>query len=317
MSTLTLEEKELLAEENYNLIHHFAQKYYSPKFNYDDIFGAASMGMTKALNTYDSNKKVKFVTYAARCIINEIFQFMRRERKHLNNVSIDQPITTDEKGNDLTILDVISTQERELDWREISPIVNQVLKGLSERDRKIMLMFFENKTQGEISELLGISQAQVSRIIRKVLEKIKKEYWRGEMDMPRVPILTAEEYQELREQGKTDTEIAVMKNTSPAYIYQLKKKWFKDENKPADNEKETQAIETPKEDKAAEYERLMAELQNELASLREENDNLIKQTHEDSYMIENMKKNIENLDKTLRRYEEENKALRQLVALWI
>ncbi|MBO0961991.1 sigma-70 family RNA polymerase sigma factor [Neobacillus sp. MM2021_6] len=248
---LTDEEKENLAGNNWRYIHYFAKKYHSSQWDYEELVSAGTLGMTQALNTFDTEKEIKFSTYSARCITNAIFMYMRREKKHLGNISIEQPISTDERGNDLTIIDLLSVEEKEFDWREISSTVNKVLNKYPNRTRKILTLFFENKNQREIGKLLDLSQSYISRIIKAALTEIKKEYWRGE---PQMAVITVEEYKKLKEEGLTDTQIAIKKNTSPSYLSALKKKWDKVQERPVEMDEQVPETHTVAVDKTAEYE---------------------------------------------------------------
>jgi RNA polymerase sporulation-specific sigma factor len=360
MGSLTVEEKETLAEENYKLIHHLVRKYGNRSYNYDDLYGAGQLGMVKALNTFDTSKDIKFATYAARCIVNEIFMVFRRENKHMSNISIDTPVAADQDGGEVTILDFISAPVEEDEIAEVNPAVTKVVKRLNERDQTVLKMFFEGKSQKEIGESLGYAQSYISRIMRRTFEEIKKEYWRGENDT--MAAITLEEYKKAKDEGKTDKRIAEEAGITPAYISQLKNKWFADTVKPVVEKVKEQSNVSPRMEKESELQAIVNELSEELeknkktislleaqvkelentkaacSDIEEETSKLQEElTHErkaklwaqEEYsrvqtqlektdaMFENMKQiQLEN-QKTISRYVKENKALRELVALWI
>jgi RNA polymerase sporulation-specific sigma factor len=309
---LTEEEKETLANENFRYIHYFTKKYHTPQWDYDDILGAATLGMTSALNTFDKDKGIKFSTYSARCITNAIFMFMRREKKHLYNVSIDQPVTSDEKGNDLSILDLLKSAEKEIDWREISPVVNKVIFGLSERNRNIMRMFFENKSQKEIGDAFGLSQSYIARIVGRVLQDIKKAYWRGDEDMPKI---TAAEYIKLSNNGLTDDEIARSINTTKNYLGSLKRKWGLNTPQRSVEKKKTPAYQDTKE---ADYSQMIAELKSELQdrdTYIQSRENLIdtleNRVSESQAELSNIKASYADIDNEMASIKKENSELRK------
>ncbi|MDF2651731.1 MAG: polymerase subunit sigma-70, partial [Paenibacillus sp.] len=248
-------EKDTLAEKNWRYIHYFAKKYYSPQWNYEDLVGAATLGMTKAINSFDERNGAKFSTYSARCITNEIFMFMRREKKHLSAISIEQPIGYDEKGNDYTIIDTLQSEEKEMDWREISPIVNKVLGNSPRRTQKIMRLFFENQTHAEIGKRLGLSQSYISRIIKRELQEIKREYWKGEKY---VATITLEQYKKLKDEGLSDKQVAESVGVAAPTLSYYKKQWF-----PA-TKKTVVAKDSKETDKSVEYESLIAKLKEQL-----------------------------------------------------
>lgn len=262
MATITADQKEQLANDNYKLVHYFVRKYNDGKYNYDDLVSAGNVGFTQAINTFDESKGVKFATYASRCIINQLFMFMRKEKKHLNNISIDTPIFTDKDGSEMTILDTLTTEEEETDWQDINSVVSRMMKQFGEQERNVMGLFFKERNQREIGNELGLSQSYVSRIVKKSLKKIKKEYWRGEKDI--MPKLTIEEYQDLKAKGMTDKEIASDKGMAPAYVSQLKKKWFKEVQKPVVEKVKQLPEVSVKQDKTSEYAALISELSDKV-----------------------------------------------------
>ena len=151
--------KEKLIEHNLRLVAHIVKKYNSPDRDLDDLISIGTIGLIKAVNTFDLNKGGRLVTYAARCIENELLMMIRQEKKILREVSLYEPIGTDQEGNHISLLDIISTEEAEL--------IEQYLHK-----------YYGNEphTQKEVAAMMGISRSYVSRIEKKALEKLRSSY---------------------------------------------------------------------------------------------------------------------------------------------
>lgn len=187
MPQLTPEEKEIMAEENKSLIHYVANKFRNTKLSYDDLYGAALLGFTKALNSYDSDRGAKFSTYAVNCMKNEIRFFLRKERRQSDHtVSYNIILSVDKNGNDFELYDILSDPNPEnTDIQEMMVLeenrndVLQAIEQLSEIEQYIInhrygLNGCEFRTQKEIAQAVNMSQANVSKIQKNCMKKIRK-----------------------------------------------------------------------------------------------------------------------------------------------
>ncbi|WP_041459167.1 RNA polymerase sporulation sigma factor SigE [Ammonifex degensii] len=178
-----------LVERNLRLVVYIARKYESTGINLEDLVSIGSIGLIKAVNTFNPQRKVKLATYASRCIENEILMFLRRQSRTLRQeVSFDEPLNTDWDGNELLLSDVLGTEgdvtsrhlEEEVDRR----VLKLALASLSGRERVIMELRFglgadgEEKTQKEVADLLGISQSYISRLEKRILKRLRREICR-------------------------------------------------------------------------------------------------------------------------------------------
>ena len=174
-----------LIEHNLRLVAHIIKKYYSANENQDDLISIGTIGLIKAVSTYDCEKGNRFATYASKCIENEILMYFRSLKKTSGELHFDNPIETDKDGNTLTLMDIISDDddicdEIELKIRSIQ-LYEFIDKSLDRRESEIIVMRFGlyNKppmTQREVAKKLGISRSYVSRIEKKALEKLRKCY---------------------------------------------------------------------------------------------------------------------------------------------
>lgn len=187
MPQLTEDEKEIIAEENMSLVHYVANKFRNTKLAYDDLYGAALLGFTKALNSYDSERGAKFSTYAVNCMKNEIRFFLRKERRQSDHtVSYNMVLSTDKNGNDFELYDIISEKNDDnpdvqeimiLEENRIATV--EAVSRLTELEQFIInhrygLNGCDFKTQKEIAEEVDMSQANVSKIQKNCIKKIKK-----------------------------------------------------------------------------------------------------------------------------------------------
>ena len=177
--------KSVLIERNLRLVVYIARKFENTGVNVEDLISIGTIGLIKAINTFNPEKKIKLATYASRCIENEILMYLRRNSKTKSEVSIDEPLNVDWEGNELLLSDILGTEgdviykniEEEVD-REL---LNNAMGKLSCRERKIVEMRFgilpetSEKTQKEVADILGISQSYISRLEKKIIGRLKKE----------------------------------------------------------------------------------------------------------------------------------------------
>lgn len=170
-----------LIEHNLRLVAHIVRKYYSSSKNQDDLISIGSIGLVKAIDSFDSSNGARFATYGAKCIQNEILMYFRSQKKLTNEVSINETIDIDRDGNPLTYEDIISCEDtiaedidRKLHTQKALRLINEIL---NKRERTIMILRYglNNKpamTQREVAKRLGISRSYVSRIEKSALEKL-------------------------------------------------------------------------------------------------------------------------------------------------
>ena len=176
--------KNVLIERNLRLVAHIVKKFDNTGEDVDDLISIGTIGLIKAINTFDMAKKIRLATYAARCIENEILMHLRSTKKNRSEVSIYDPIGVDKEGNEITLIDVLGT-ERDVvaDTVETSFEYEMLLdrvKVLTKREKKVLELRFGlingyRKTQREIAKMLGISRSYVSRIEKRAIEKLIKE----------------------------------------------------------------------------------------------------------------------------------------------
>lgn len=176
--------RNVLIEHNLRLVAHIAKKFDSVNDDKDDIISIGTIGLIKAINTFDPDKGAKLATYAARCIENEILMHLRATKKNRGEVSLYEPIGIDKEGNEITLIDILGTQpdivaDLVLTNVEFQQVLEKI-KYLAERERKVLEMRFGlsngyRQTQREIAKMLGISRSYVSRIEKRALEKLVKE----------------------------------------------------------------------------------------------------------------------------------------------
>lgn len=178
--------KEKLIEHNLRLVAHIVKKYNSQDRDLDDLISIGTIGLIKAVNTFDEKKGGRLVTYAARCIENELLMMLRQEKKLMREVSLYEPIGTDQEGNHISLLDIICTDEVAMIEKFIYEYylghLNEMIEELSDqREREIIIKRYglcgeEAHTQKEVAADLGISRSYVSRIEKRALEKLKNCY---------------------------------------------------------------------------------------------------------------------------------------------
>lgn len=174
--------REMLILHNLRLVSHIVRKYYSTSKNQEDLVSIGTVGLVKAVDTYNTDNGTRFATYASKCIQNEILMSFRAEKKHSFDVSINETIDIDKDGNPLTYIDVISSDENmpaETERKIMSEKAIKCIKTVLElRERQIIIMRYglfgtRELTQREIAEKLGISRSYVSRIEKSALDKLK------------------------------------------------------------------------------------------------------------------------------------------------
>ncbi|KNZ70460.1 FliA/WhiG subfamily RNA polymerase sigma-28 subunit [Thermincola ferriacetica] len=176
--------RSVLIERNLRLVVYIARKFENTGVGIEDLVSIGTIGLIKAVNTFDPAKKIKLATYASRCIENEILMYLRRNNKTRAEVSFDEPINIDWDGNELLLSDVMGTEsdiiykfiEEEVD-RKLLALALQKLNG---RERRIMELRFglidgTEKTQKEVADMLGISQSYISRLEKRILKRLRKE----------------------------------------------------------------------------------------------------------------------------------------------
>lgn len=170
---------------NLRLVAHIVKKFETSGSDMDDLIGIGTVGLIKGIDTYSMEKKVKLTTYAAKCAENEILMYFRSNKKNSKNVSIYEGISYDKEGNEITILDVLKTKDpdylEDIYLKDNIKFLHKYLNILSNRERKIINMRYglsneEEKTQKEIAKIMGISRSYVSRIEKRAITKILREF---------------------------------------------------------------------------------------------------------------------------------------------
>mgnify|MGYP003373340779 CR=1 FL=1 len=176
--------RQSLVERNLRLVVYIAKKFENTGVGIEDLISIGTIGLMKAINTFNTDKNIKLATYASRCIENEILMYLRRNNKIKGEISIDEPLNQDGDGNELLLSDILGTDpditsrglEDEVDKRLLKASIDK----LSGREKNIMELRFgfisgNEKTQKEVADMLGISQSYISRLEKKIIGKMKKE----------------------------------------------------------------------------------------------------------------------------------------------
>lgn len=175
----------MLIERNLRLVVYIARKFENTGLNIEDLVSIGTIGLIKAVNTFDPSKKIKLATYASRCIENEILMFLRRNNKLRSEVSFDEPLNVDWDGNELLLSDVLGTESdtiyRNLEDEVDRTLLYDALEKLDEREKKIMELRFglytgEEMTQKDVADMLGISQSYISRLEKRILKRLQREF---------------------------------------------------------------------------------------------------------------------------------------------
>ena len=181
------EAKQQLVEHNLRLVVYIARRFENTGINLEDLISIGTIGLIKAIGTYKLDKKIKLATYASRCIENEILMYIRKTANQKTEVSLDEPINMDCDGNELLLSDILGTEEdmilRPLEDDVDVSVLRQSLRELPGREREIVLMRFglegrKELTQKEVAQKMGISQSYISRLEKKIMQRLKKEFIR-------------------------------------------------------------------------------------------------------------------------------------------
>lgn len=173
-----------LIEHNLRLVVYIAKKFENTGIDIEDLISVGTIGLVKAVNSFDNDRNIKLATYASRCIENEILMFLRKMVKVKNEVSIDEPLNVDNEGNRLLLCDILGTDTdcvfNEIESQVEKEILLETFDTLSDREKSIISFRFglfgkEEMTQKDIADMLGISQSYISRLEKKVVKKLKKE----------------------------------------------------------------------------------------------------------------------------------------------
>lgn len=178
--------KKVLIEHNLRLVVYIAKKFDNTGVGVEDLISIGTIGLIKAINTFNPEKNIKLATYASRCIENEILMYLRRNNKTKMEVSIDEPLNVDWDGNELLLSDILGTEEdtiyKELENEVEQKLLLKAISRLSGRERTIIQMRFglgtpdgEEKTQKEVADMLGISQSYISRLEKKIMQRLRRE----------------------------------------------------------------------------------------------------------------------------------------------
>ena len=176
--------RKLLVEHNLRLVVYIAKKFENTGVGIEDLVSIGTIGLMKAINTFNSEKKIKLATYASRCIENEILMYLRRSNRLKSEISIDEPLNQDGDGHELLLSDILGTEEditsRRLEDEVDQKLLKASISKLNKREKDIMELRFgfitgNEKTQKEVADMLGISQSYISRLEKKIIGKMKKE----------------------------------------------------------------------------------------------------------------------------------------------
>ncbi len=174
-----------LIEHNLRLVVYIARRFENTGVDADDLISVGTIGLIKAVNSFNADKNIKLATYASRCIENEILMHLRRTSKLKSEVSFDEPLNTDAEGNELVLSDVIGT-DGDVVYKKIengveAELLEVAMTRLNNREREIMSLRYglaggNEKTQREVADMLGISQSYISRLEKKIIVRLKKEF---------------------------------------------------------------------------------------------------------------------------------------------
>ncbi|MCY0880946.1 MAG: RNA polymerase sporulation sigma factor SigE, partial [Firmicutes bacterium] len=183
------EARPVLIERNLRLVVYIARKFENTGINIEDLVSIGTIGLIKAVNTFDVEKRIKLATYASKCIENEILMYLRRNSRLRSEVSFDEPLNVDWDGNELLLSDILGT-ENDLIYKPLEDevdktLLRRALDQLSMRERRIMELRFglvdgHERTQKEVADSLGISQSYISRLEKRIIKRLQKEFRRLE-----------------------------------------------------------------------------------------------------------------------------------------
>ena len=176
--------KNKLIEHNLRLVCYIAKRFESTNIYIEDLISIGTIGLIKAVNTFNPEKKIKLATYASHCIENEILMYLRKYNARKSEVSFDEPLNVDWDGNELLLSDVLGTENDTVEASLEEAAELQLLKGammrLNEREREIICLRYglegrSEKTQKEVADMLGISQSYISRLEKKIMQRLRKD----------------------------------------------------------------------------------------------------------------------------------------------
>lgn len=179
--------KQLLVEHNLRLVVYIARRFENTGIHLEDLISIGTIGLMKAMDTYRLDKKIKLATYASRCIENEILMYIRKTAREKSEVSLDEPINMDGDGNELLLGDILGTEEdmvfKPLEEAVDLSVLRQTLRQLPQRDRELINMRYglegcRELTQKEAAQKMGISQSYISRLEKRIIQRLKKEFIR-------------------------------------------------------------------------------------------------------------------------------------------
>ena len=183
-----IEARNKLVEHNLRLVAHIIKKYYSSRNDQDDLVSIGTIGLIKAINTFDINKNIKLSSYASRCIENEILMYFRNLKKTSQDISLNEAIDMDKDGNPLSLFDVLSTDDNILDninkKLNLKKIYEYIDSELDPREKQVIILRYglngeEPITQREVADILGVSRSYISRIETKALKNLRRKYERS------------------------------------------------------------------------------------------------------------------------------------------
>ena len=179
--------KQTLVEHNLRLVVYIARRFENTGINIEDLISIGTIGLMKAIGTYRLEKKIKLATYASRCIENEILMYIRKTANQKTEISLDEPINMDCEGNELLLSDILGTDEdtisRPLEEDVDKKVLRQALETLPPREQEIVFLRFglegrKELTQKEVAQTMGISQSYISRLEKRILQRLRKEFLR-------------------------------------------------------------------------------------------------------------------------------------------
>ena len=180
----TAEVRSVLIERNLRLVVYIAKKFENTNVCVEDLISIGTIGLIKAINTFNAERNIKLATYASRCIENEILMYLRRTGKQKSEISLDEPLKTDWDGNELLLSDVLGSDGdavyKDIDEEVDHELLAKALRSLNRREKTIMDLRFgltdsRERTQKEVADMLGISQSYISRLEKRILHRLKQE----------------------------------------------------------------------------------------------------------------------------------------------
>lgn len=177
--------RNILVEHNLRLVAHIIKKYYSNRNDQDDLVSIGTIGLIKAINTFNINKNIKLSSYASRCIENEILMYFRNIKKSSQNISLNEAIDTDKDGNPLSLIDILSTDDNIIESLNtklnLGKLYEYINSELDEREKRVIVLRYglngkEPITQREVAKMLGVSRSYISRIETKALKTLRRKY---------------------------------------------------------------------------------------------------------------------------------------------